>query len=92
MNSSGVIPCGAFVRAWPALKRQHLLDLSYPAALPARFAALAEAPVQAQQRIGTADIEPFEDFRQACVSAERLNVRQGESAASAAAAASAVTA
>ena len=62
----------AFVRAQSAQTRSALLALPYPDALAQRFAVMAQASVDERRRIEAADTEPFEDFRQAYLSPERL--------------------
>ena len=62
----------AFIRAQSAQTRDALLALPYPDALAKRFAAMAKASVDERRRIEAADTMPFEDYRQAYLSAERL--------------------
>jgi glutamate--cysteine ligase len=66
----------AFIRAQSAATRERLLALPYSEDLAARFAAQAEASVAEQRRIEAADTLPFEQYRQAYLSPDRLEVRQ----------------
>lgn len=66
----------AFIRAMSARTRQALLALPWTEAQAARYAAMAEASVAEQQRIEEADTLPFEQYRQAYLSPERLQVRK----------------
>jgi len=61
-----------FIRAQSAQTRERLLALPYPPALAERYAALAAASVAEQQRIEAADTMPFEQYRQAYLSPDRL--------------------
>ena len=62
----------AFIRAQSMQTRKALLALPYPAALAERFAAMAKASVEERRRIEAADTLPFEEYRQAYLSPERL--------------------
>ncbi len=62
----------AFIHAQSEQARERLLALPYPKALADRFTALAAESVAAQQRIEAADALPFEQFRDAYLSPERL--------------------
>jgi glutamate--cysteine ligase len=64
----------AFTRAQSVQTKGRLLALDFPPALQARFEAMAEASVAEQKRIEAADTVPFEDYRQAYLSIERLSV------------------
>ncbi len=64
-----------FIRAQSASTRSRLLALPWSEAQAARYAALAAESVAAQQRIEEADTLPFEQYRQAFLSPERLQVR-----------------
>jgi len=64
----------AFTRAQSLQTRTNLIRLPFPPELAARFAALAEASVAEQRRIEAADTVPFEDYRQAYLSTERLGI------------------
>jgi glutamate--cysteine ligase len=61
-----------FIRAQSAQTRAALLALPYPAALAQRFAAMAKESVEARRRIEAADTLPFEEYRRAYLSVERL--------------------
>ena len=61
-----------FMRARSAQTRRELLELPFGPELAAHFARVAEESVAEQQRIECADTEPFEDFRQAYLSPDRL--------------------
>jgi len=65
-----------FIRAQSAATRQHLLGLPYPGDWAQRFERLAAESVAEQRRIEAADTMPFEQYRQAYLSPERLQVRQ----------------
>ena len=65
----------AFIRAQSVSTRQHLLGLPWAEAQAARFAAMAAESVAAQQRIEAADTMPFEQYRQAYLSPDRLQVK-----------------
>jgi glutamate--cysteine ligase len=65
----------AFVRAQSAQTRERLLALPWSEAQAARYAALAEASVAEQQRIEAGDSLPFEQYRQAYLSPDRLRAR-----------------
>lgn len=73
----------SFVRAQSAQTRERLLALPYPAALDQRFAALAAESVAEQQRIEAGDSLPFEQYRLAYLSPDRLEVRRALAGASA---------
>ena len=62
----------AFIRAQSAQTRSALLALPYPDALAQRFAAMARESIDERRRIEAADTMPFEDYRQAYLSPERL--------------------
>jgi glutamate--cysteine ligase len=64
----------ALTRAQSAQTRYKLLALAFPPDLAARFAAMAEASEAEQARIEAADTVPFEDYRQAYLSIDRLGV------------------
>ncbi len=64
----------AFTRAQSERTKRHLLGLAYAPELAARFAAMAEASVAEQRRIEAADTMPFEIYRQAYLSIDRLGV------------------
>ncbi len=64
-----------FIHAQSEQARDRLLGLSYPPSLATRFAALAAESVAAQQRIEAADQQPFEQYREAYLSPERLTVQ-----------------
>jgi glutamate--cysteine ligase len=66
----------AFIRAQSARTRQALLALPWTEAQAARYAALAADSVAEQHRIEEADTMPFEQYRQAYLSPERLQVRK----------------
>lgn len=66
----------AFIRAMSTRTRERLLTLPWTEAQAARYAAMAEASVAEQQRIEAADTMLFEQYRQAYLSPERLQVRQ----------------
>ncbi len=61
-----------FIRAQSAQTRNALLALPYPAALAQRFAEMARASVEQRRRIEAADTLPFEEYRKAYLSDERL--------------------
>ncbi len=63
-----------FTRAQSVQTRNHLLALPFGAELMARFAREAEASVAEQRRIEAADSVPFEEFRQAYLSTDRLRL------------------
>ncbi len=65
-----------FIRAQSAATRQRLLSLPWTDAQAARFAAMAVESVAEQQRIEAADSMPFEQYRQAYLSPERLQPRR----------------
>jgi glutamate--cysteine ligase len=65
----------AFIRAQSAQTRDRLLALPWSEAQALRYAAMAEASVAEQQRIEASDSLPFEQYRQAYLSPERLRVR-----------------
>ncbi|MBL8350340.1 MAG: glutamate--cysteine ligase [Burkholderiaceae bacterium] len=65
----------AFIRAMSARTRGRLLALPWTEAQAARYAAMAEASVAEQQRIEAADTMLFEQYRQAYLSPERLQVK-----------------
>ena len=65
-----------FIRAQSAATRRHLLALPWTDAQAARYAAMAAESVAAQQRIEAADTMPFEQYRQAYLSADRLQVKR----------------
>jgi glutamate--cysteine ligase len=64
----------AFTRAQSAQTRQALLGLAFPPELAARFEAMAEASEAERRRIEEADTLPFEAYRQAYLSIDRLGV------------------
>jgi glutamate--cysteine ligase len=64
----------AFTRAQSAQTRQALLGLAFPPELAARFEVMAEASEAEQRRIEEADVVPFEAYRQAYLSIDRLGV------------------
>jgi len=64
----------AFTRAQSLQTRTKLIRLPFPSELAARFAALAAASVAEQKRIEAADTMPFEEYRQAYLSTERLGI------------------
>ena len=64
-----------FIHAQSERARSLLLGLHYPHALAQRFAQLAQESVAAQQRIEAADALPFEQYREAYLSPERLTVQ-----------------
>jgi glutamate--cysteine ligase len=64
----------AFTRAQSMQTKGRLLALEFLPDQQARFAAMAEASVAEQKRIEAADTMPFEDYRQAYLSIERLSV------------------
>jgi glutamate--cysteine ligase len=66
----------AFIRAQSTSTRQALLALPWTAAQADRYAAMAAASVAEQQRIEAADSMPFEQYRQAYLSPDRLQVKQ----------------
>jgi len=64
-----------FVKAQSQLTRQALLELPYPDEVQARFAALARQSLEDQKNREAADAAvPFETYRQAYLSAERLGI------------------
>ena len=65
-----------FIRAQSAATRAHLLGLPWSDAQSARYAAMALESLAEQQRIEAADTLPFEQYRQAYLSAERLLPRK----------------
>jgi glutamate--cysteine ligase len=65
-----------FIRAQSAATRSRLLGLPWTDAQAARYAAMAAESVLAQQRIEAADTMPFEQYRQAYLSPDRLEVRK----------------
>jgi glutamate--cysteine ligase len=65
----------AFIRAQSARSRQTLLALPWSDAQLRRYAELAAASVAEQQRIEAADSLPFEQYRQAYLSPDRLQVK-----------------
>ena len=67
----------SFVRTRSADTRAQLLALPYPAALKARFDALAAASFTEQKRIESMDSMPFEIYRQEYTSPKRLGRGQG---------------
>ncbi len=62
----------AFTRAQSVQTKNKLLGLPFPPEMAARFTALAEASVADQKRIEAADTMPFEIYRQAYLSTDRL--------------------
>ncbi len=64
----------AFTRAQSVQTKGRLLALDFPPDLQARFTAMAEASVAEQRRIEAADTMPFEAYRQAYLSIDRLGV------------------
>jgi glutamate--cysteine ligase len=65
-----------FIRVQSASSRRHLLTLPWNDAQAARYAAMAAESVAAQQRIEAADSLPFEQYRQAYLSPDRLQPRR----------------
>jgi len=65
----------AFIRAMSERTRAKLLVLPWTEAQAARYAAMAEASIAEQHRIEAADTMPFEQYRQAYLSPERLQVK-----------------
>ncbi len=61
-----------FIRAQSVSSRSRILALPWSDAQAARYAAMAAESVAAQQRIEAADDMPFEQYRQAYLSPERL--------------------
>ena len=61
-----------FIRAQSVSSRGRLLALPWSEAQAARYAAMAAESVAAQQRIEAADELPFEQYRQAYLSPDRL--------------------
>jgi glutamate--cysteine ligase len=74
-----------FTRVQSAATRQKLLALPWTDAQAARYAAMAAASVSEQQRIEDSDTMPFEQYRQAYLSPERLQPRRTLAAATTAA-------
>ena len=70
-----------FIRAQSAATRAHLLALPWSDAQAARYAAMALESLAEQQRIEAADTLPFEQYRQAYLSPERLQPRRVAAAA-----------
>ncbi len=64
----------AFTRAQSLQTRTSLMRLPFPPELAAHFAALAEASVAEQKRLEAADTMLFEDYRQAYLSTDRLDI------------------
>ncbi len=64
-----------FIHAQSERARSLLLGLPYPPTLAQRFAQLAQESVAAQQCIEAADQRPFEQYREAYLSPERLTVQ-----------------
>lgn len=67
-----------FIRAQSAATRKHLLALPWTDAQAARYAAMAAESVAAQQRIEAADTMPFEQYRQAYLSPDRLQPKRAQ--------------
>ena len=67
-----------FIRAQSAATRRHVLALPWTDTQAARYASLAAESVAAQQRIEAADTMPFEQYRQAYLSADRLQVKRAQ--------------
>ena len=65
-----------FIRAQSTSTRTHLLDLPWQDAQAARYAAMAAESVAEQHRIEAADTLPFEQYRQAYLSPDRLQVKK----------------
>ena len=65
-----------FIRAQSAATRKHLLGLPWSDAQAARYATMALESLAEQQRIEAADTMPFEQYRQAYLSPERLQVKR----------------
>ena len=65
-----------FIRAQSATTRHQLLALPWTDAQAARYAAMAAESVAAQQRIEAGDTMPFEQYRQAYLSPDRLEVKK----------------
>ena len=64
----------SFTRAQSVQTRNHMLALPFGPELAAHFAREAAASVAEQKRIEAADSEPFETFRQAYLSTDRLGI------------------
>jgi len=67
-----------FIRVQSAATRAHLLGLPWSDAQAARYAAMALESLAAQQRIEAADTMPFEQYRQAYLSADRLQPKRAQ--------------
>ena len=65
-----------FIRAQSAATRNHLLALPWAEQQAAHYAALAAESLAEQQRIEAADSMPFEQYRQAYLSPDRLQVKR----------------
>jgi len=63
-----------FTRAQSVQTKNKLLAMPFPPEMAARFAALAAASVAEQKRIEEADTMPFEIYRQAYLSTDRLGI------------------
>jgi glutamate--cysteine ligase len=63
-----------FIRAMSLNTREYLRGLPWPADAQARFAAMARASIEGQQRIEAADSMEFEAYRQTYLSPERLGL------------------
>ena len=63
-----------FTRERSVQTRKHLLELPFGPELAAHFAREAEASVAERKRIEAADNIPFEAFRQAYLSIDRLGL------------------
>jgi len=64
----------AFTRAQSMQARNRLLAAPFAPEAALRFAAMAEASAAAQKRIEDADTMPFETYRQAYLSTDRLGI------------------
>jgi len=63
-----------FIRAQSETARERIARMPMPAEVLARFQALSHESVAAQQRIEQADVLPFEQWRQAYLAPERLEL------------------
>jgi glutamate--cysteine ligase len=70
-----------FVRVQSQQTQQALLGLPWSPEQQARFEAMAQASLQAQNEIEAADTMPFESFRQNYVSPARLGLSSGSGVA-----------
>ena len=69
-----------FIRAQSAATRKHLLGLPWSDAQATRYAAMALESLAEQQRIEAADTMPFEQYRLAYLSPERLQPKRVQAA------------